>query len=209
MTVPRPKHTKPFLIYVPGLISLSLFFPLATFHLDKYGAFEKVRVMEVNWYSPEAVRPFDLKFPPDRLYYVITLTGNKRNDDVKLDYAEASIRKMALLHDRISGLRIHFTDAARYESFIRALDICLREDAIRYVPYKRDIWIFNVRRDEGVRASGSWNRGRMEKIIQRNVNDRMASPFRYEYDRRFWSMLIMILVLVVLSFRKGGSSATS
>ena len=177
MTVPRPKHTKPFLIYVPGLISLLLLFPLATFQLDKYGAFVKTRVMEVNWYSPEAVRPFDLKFPPERLYYVLTLTGNKKNDDLKLDFAEASIRKMVSRHDRINGLRLHFTDAARYESFIRALDICLREDAIRYVPYKRDIWIFNIYKAEDSKGLRNWSRGAMGNPIQRNEKDRKALPF--------------------------------
>ena len=177
MTEPRPKHTKPLLLYVPGLISLLLLFPLATFQLDKYGAFEKVRVMEVNWYSPKAVRWFDVKFPPERLYYVLTLTGNKKNDDLKLDYAEASIRKLVSRHDRINGLRLHFTDAARYESFIRALDICLRQDAIRYVPYKRDIWIFNIYKHEDSKELRNWNPRAMGNAIQLNENDHMHCLF--------------------------------
>ena len=57
MTSQRSKHTIHRRIYVPGLISLFLFFPIAMFQFNRHGAFEKLHVLEVNCYSPEHTRP--------------------------------------------------------------------------------------------------------------------------------------------------------
>jgi hypothetical protein len=169
--------------------------------LDQWGAFDKIRVLEVNWYSPEAVRPFDLKFPPDRRYQVLTLTGDKTADNIKLDFAQVAIQEMVANYDTVNGVRLHYTDTADYESFVRALDICLRQDAINYAPYKNDIWIFNVFKNEKSKSLLYWTCGLSRNILPVSRSERFAYAFHYVYDLRFWPVLIMIIVLVGVSFR--------
>lgn len=49
---------------------------------------------------------------------------------------------MLALFDTVNAIRVHFTDTARYESLIRLLDICNKEEVLTYAPYKDDVWIF-------------------------------------------------------------------
>lgn len=205
MTSQRSKHTNQCRIYVPGLISLVLFFPLAMFQLYRYGAFEKSYVSEVNWYSPELTRPHDLQFPPVRDYQVLTLNGNKKDDNTKRNFAQIAIREMLAMNDTVNGLRVHFTDTARYESFVRVLDICMQEGALTYAPYKNDVWIFNrIRNLEESKRISYWICGTLS--LKSNVPfsrcDTLSLPFRYDYDTRFWPILLMLVVLTGLSFRK-------
>jgi hypothetical protein len=196
----RQKHTKQRRFYVPGLISLFLFFPLALFQLKQYGAFEKSYALEVNWYSPELV---DLQFPPARQFQVISLNGNKRDDDIKLNFAQIAIQEMLAMNDTVNGVRVHFTDTARYESFIRVLDICLQEDGLSYAPYKNDVWIFNqnpITVLDGCIAFSHPFCGTFAGSIE---NGRVPFPFRYHYDTRFWPILLMLVALCTLSFTKG------
>lgn len=129
--------------YRPGQLSLLLLFPLSIFILDKYKAFDRPHVLEVCWYNPNDASPYALKFPPARTYLIVNLKGNLKNDEIKLDFAQQAIRKMLGNSDTTNGVRIHFTDKAKYASFIRALNICNDEGVRTFAPYKSDIWIFN------------------------------------------------------------------
>lgn len=160
MTSQRLKYINQRRIYVPGLISLVLLLPLTLFQLDQYGAFERAHVLEVNWYSPEHRRPYDLPFPPARQYQVFTLNGNEKDDKLKLAFVQLTVRKMLAMYDTVNGIRIHFTDTARYESFVRVLDICMRENALIYTPYKNDVWILNqIRNEEERKRISYWTCG--------------------------------------------------
>ena len=204
MTSQRLKHTSQRRIYVPGLISLFLFFPLALFQLDRHGSFEKLHVLEVNWYSPELTRPNDLRFPPTRAYQVLALNGNGKHDDEKLDFAQVAIREMLAMNDTVNGLKIHFTDNAKYESLVRALDICNRERGLTYVPYESDLWILNLNQKPVLHGCIAYSHpicGTFMGVTSKQ-NDDASFPFQYHYESRFWPILLMLILLTALSFRK-------
>lgn len=204
MTFQRSKHANQRRIYVPGLISLILFFPLAMFQLEQYKEFKKYYVLEVNWYSPELTRPHALKFPPVRKYQVLTLNGNKEDDNTKLDFARTTIREMLAMNDTINGVRVHFSDTARYESFVRALDICDRERGLTYAPYESDLWILNLNQTPVLNGCIAYSHPICGTFMSfaSNQNDEVPFPFRYHYESRFWPILLMLIVLMALSLRK-------
>ncbi len=132
-------------IYVGGSISLLLLFPLLMFQLHQYKAFEKHRVMEVTWYSPTSLYLPDSLNPPipkNRNFTTFNLSGNERDDNLKLDFAQLAVRELIQNPDTINAVRIHFADSSKYESFIRALTICQKEKVRFYIAYQSDLWIY-------------------------------------------------------------------
>ncbi len=204
MTFQRSKPTNQRRIYVPGLISLFLFFPLTMFQLDQYRASKKSYVLEVNWYSPELTRPDDLKFPPAREFQVLTLNGNRKDDHAKLDFAQIIIREMIAMNDTVKGLRVHFTDSAKYASLVRTLDICNRERGLTHVPYESDLWIFNLHQTPVLNGCIAYSHPICGTFMgfTSNQNGKVPFPFRYHYEARFWPILLTLIVLTALSFRK-------
>ena len=195
------------LFYVPGLISLSLFLPLTLSHLEQSNASRKSHALEVNWYSPEHAGPNDLPFPPVRQYHELTMTGCK-DDNTKLAFAQIAIREMLSMNDTVNGLKIHFTDTARYESFVQALDICNREDALTYAPYESDLWILNLHLNpkRGPTLGGciplSHRICGTSVHIGSTESGALPFAFRYHYDKTFFSILLILIILAVLSFKK-------
>ncbi|MDJ1500062.1 hypothetical protein [Xanthocytophaga agilis] len=134
--------------YVPGLISL-LVLP---FLLGKIYFHEKEkqnqRVMNIFWWNPELYvkypgfifNPFKIK----RNYTHITLTGDYEIDKVKLDYSQIRIREIVQSKDSINGVFFHFSDTAKYWTFVRALDICKIENISDYAPYKNDLCVYYI-----------------------------------------------------------------
>ena len=164
-------------------------------------------MLDVSWYSPQSDWPFELeynlKFAPARHYQLIIITGNRKEDETKLDYAQLAIREIVALGDTVNGVRVHFNDTARYESFVRVLNICLEEGMVPYVPYKKDIWIFNRigSVDEGKRPQYSFC-GMHGPRTHARSEGLLPFPLHYNYDKRLWPIFLTLTILAALSLRR-------
>jgi hypothetical protein len=81
-------------------------------------------------------------YPPARDYLTFVLTGNAVRDKIKLDYAQLIIREIETTEELTHGVNFHFTDSAKYWSFVKALDILSQEKATHYIAEHRDIWFW-------------------------------------------------------------------
>jgi hypothetical protein len=140
-----PRHK---IYYTGGLISLILLPVLCIIYIKKVKPETKFNVIEINWWTPNWNRldtynryPFEVH--PPRQFLDIILTGNDKEDKTKLDFAQLEIRRLLLLKDTIRGIHFLFTDNSKYESFIRVLNICIREKAKMYVVKGNEVWYFN------------------------------------------------------------------
>jgi hypothetical protein len=61
---------------------------------------------------------------PKRKFTSIELTGNENHDKRVLKIAEMQMKKMQVTHDTLNGVRFVFGNKSKYESFIKALDLC-------------------------------------------------------------------------------------
>lgn len=97
------------------------------------------------WYDPELPKKFPglIKFPlsPSRDYFSITLSGDRKSDENKLDLSRVRLGEMLKQKNSAKGIRYHFEENAEYWSFIKALDICQVEGAKTYLPYENDLWV--------------------------------------------------------------------
>ena len=139
----RPKR-----IYYPtGLISLVLLPLSGLLLLDYHHAFEKRRVIEVNWWSPALhernPNEYPLESHPLKNYTDFIIDGNDNNLESKILTAQLSIRKLMESKDTTKGIHFHFCDNAKYASFIKVINICLIENVKVFIPYESDIWILN------------------------------------------------------------------
>jgi hypothetical protein len=128
---------------------------------------------------------------------------NRKEDETKLDYAQLAIREIVALGDTVNGVRVHFNDTARYESFVRVLNICLEEGMVPYVPYKKDIWIFNRigSVDEGKRPQYSFC-GMHGPRTHARSEGLLPFPLHYNYDKRLWPIFLTLTILAALSLRR-------
>ena len=163
--------------YTPGMISLALLALLFIGLLLRYHKIQKYHVLEVNMF-PDPTRKHQGSFKrlhfeiPRRNYRIIALTGDPRADRAKLDTFQLQLRGLLLRKDTVNGLHLLFEDKARYESYVRAFNICLIEKAPVYIPQKNHLWLLYlepsvsrpdllecgniVLREEGV-AQSAWN----------------------------------------------------
>lgn len=129
------------LYYLPGLISLVLLPTLCIWNLDKQKAFDVPRVMEITWWNKIEELPFLVH--PDIEFIDINITGDDKQDKIKLDLAQLDVRQIVATKDTTKGVHFHFDDHAKYWTLIRALDICGTEHAKTYVPNDNDVWVYN------------------------------------------------------------------
>jgi hypothetical protein len=189
-------------IYVPGLLSLFLLFPLLMSKLSQWGIFHKDYVLEVTWYNPVAT-PYTQVFPlPSKNYTVVTLTGDASEDHIKIQYAKLLLKEMVHQFDTTRGVRIHFSDTAKYESFIKILDFCSQQDALGYAPHENDFWIFNRFKNEEEKKRRWFG----SCIVFTPINtdeekDEMAWVNAYTFEKKFWPLAVLFITLSVLSFR--------
>jgi hypothetical protein len=131
------------LFYTPGLVSLIFFPMLCFFYFNNHHVFD-IRVREVVFCNPELYKSnpdIYVENYPKREYVDINLTGDDREDKIKLNYAQLKIRELVLSKDSIKGVHFHFDDKAKYWTLIRAFDICEIENEKNYLPYQNDIWV--------------------------------------------------------------------
>ena len=135
--------------YVPGMVSLLLLWPLLYDWCQNEQASRDLRVLEVTIPNPKEILPDRIygltELPPERDYLTFELTGNAVTDKIKLDYAQIRIHEIGTGADQIHGINIHFTDATKYRSMIKAVDMLIQEKLnILWLWHKKDIWCFAI-----------------------------------------------------------------
>jgi hypothetical protein len=91
---PNLKYMKKPKLYIPGLLSLLLLFPLLINQLSQWHIFERDHVLEVAWFSPTQKNGYGQGFPPAKKYAVINLTGNSTHDSIKIEYTKVLLHEM-------------------------------------------------------------------------------------------------------------------
>jgi hypothetical protein len=105
--------------------------------------------------------------------------------------------------DTTSGVRVHFADTSKYESFIEVLDFCSQQDALIYAPYENNFWIFNRFKNEeekNYRPFGSCIPLSDRYIVEEN--DNAAWSYADVLDKKLWPLAVLFALLVGVSFRK-------
>lgn len=74
----------------------------------------------------------------------ITLTGETSEDKIKLDFAALETRRIIKENDSVHGIKIVFNDLAKYNSFIRILNIMDQEMARNYIYYDQIFWFYHI-----------------------------------------------------------------
>jgi hypothetical protein len=183
---------KRLLIYTPGVLSLLLLFPLLLNQLHQWGIFKKERVLEVTWHDPTLSQRFPsvkLFTIPTRDYTTINLTGDSA-DDVKIEYAKVLVNEMLAKFDTINGVRIHFEDAAKYDTFVKVLNFCNRHHRLGYAPYESDFWIFNrISSEENLTLFLCGFRCHIAEPPAVELTDKLAAAFNYNIETRYWPIV--------------------
>lgn len=110
--------------YQPGLITLALLPIMYCIHLG-YKCVDKKRVYAIQFNMPrKQSEKLYGKFPPDRKYEEVTLTGNQPADSIKIQQLENRIKSFAAKRDSINGICIHYGNSINYQTFITLIDIC-------------------------------------------------------------------------------------
>lgn len=143
------RHKK--IYYTPGLISLVFLPLLILWHLNKEGVFNRFSVIEINIWSPDWEIPHYSEplqdGHPKRNYTQIRMTGHEQEDNIKLSFAQLSMRELKLSEDVTEGIHIHFGDSSKYWALVKAIDICTFEQIKSWTLYKNELWIFNLKKD--------------------------------------------------------------
>jgi hypothetical protein len=174
--------------YTPGMISLAFLALLFTGLLLRYHRLQNYHVLEVNMF-PDPTRKHQGSFKrlhfeiPRRNYRTIALTGDLRTDRAKLDTFQLQLRGLLLRKDTVNGLHLLFEDKARYESYVRAFNVCLIEKASVYLPRKNHLWLlyFERSRDQYPPTVCGTSALRDEAVAQSDWNGKDKAT-----RRRFW-----------------------
>ena len=91
--------------------------------------------------EPSYVKHFT-PFLPKRNYIDINITGDKENDEMKLDFAHLKIRDIISHNNYTNGVHFKFGDSSEYWSLIKAIDILRFEQAKTYILIDNNLWFF-------------------------------------------------------------------
>lgn len=135
-------------IYYPaGLISL-IFLPLlCIWFINKNEPFKQYRIISATFVTNN--KSLDFAFVPAEItskrdFTYFTLTGNEKEDQLKVKQARIKIRELVRSQDTTLGVCFRFNDLAKFWTFVKAIEICRTENAKLFVPYENDIWIYNL-----------------------------------------------------------------
>ncbi len=201
------------LYYTSGIISLVLLPILCVWYLQKQKAFEKPRVLEINWWFNWNKHSDDFSFDvhPERRFVEIKLTGDDNENIIRLNYSQLEVRKPIESKDTTTGVHFIFEDNSKYWTFIRAVDICKIEKAVYFVPKDNDLWVFNYAprpvqtKMNNIPLMGPCvinfpteeqiNEGKMEEIEERN-------KYIIETAKTYSISGILFIVLLFLGIRR-------
>ncbi|WP_413666786.1 hypothetical protein ACEN9X_19890 [Mucilaginibacter sp. Mucisp86] len=135
--------------YVPGLISLVLFPMLCLMFLYQHKAFVHRGALNIAIVDPDMDRliakKYHVKIPPERSYTNVNLTGNAMGDQSLLEFARFEIKSMIRIKSKTLGIRFHFGNKMKYQTFVSVIDMCSVEEAIAWIPLNDDIYVFYVK----------------------------------------------------------------
>ena len=201
------------LFYSTGLISLILLPILCIFYLNKHKAFEKQRVVEVNWWTEEWAKRSMEEYPyeiyPKRNFIDINITGNDLENKIKLDFARLQIRKLISSQDTTKGVHFHFDEHSKFWTLIRAIDICKIEKAKMFVLKDNDLWIFIFEPRpkpivEEIKEIMYCGNGRMNYIVEKSQVEVTNEKINYVYGiaKQFWLSLLLFILMTILTIKK-------
>ncbi|MFZ4796236.1 MAG: hypothetical protein ACOYMA_02010 [Bacteroidia bacterium] len=136
------------LYYTSGLISLLLLPILCVLYLQKTKVFEPEYAIELNMWYPEQAKSwreygYDYDVHPNRNFINIYLTGNEKEDRIKLDFVQLQLRDLVKSKETISGVHIILGNNSKYWTLIEIINISMKERARRFTYIGNDFWFFN------------------------------------------------------------------
>jgi hypothetical protein len=135
--------------YAPGLISLVLFPMLCLMFLHQHKAFAHRGALNIAIVDPDMdklmEKKYHFKIPPERSYTSVNLTGNATGDQSLLEFARFEIKSMIRTKNTIWGIRFHFGNKMKYQTFVSVFDMCSVEESIGWIPHNDDIYVFYVK----------------------------------------------------------------
>lgn len=145
--------------YIPGIISLVIL-PIVFCFFAKQKIQHLPYVIRLNWADTiqwksedsEYNIPHPKNYLPERTYENIVFTGNQRDDNIKLQFAQIRIREILKTNDTLNGLHFLFEDSSTYGDFVGALDKLRIENADWFLPIDNSIWFFQFAPDTAKRT---------------------------------------------------------
>lgn len=137
--------------YIPGIISM-IFLPIAFYFFAKR-EMQKLLVwaIPIHWADTAFMNKkdaifsnFNWQFPPKRNYLDIVFSGNQKDDNIKLEFAQIRIKEILKTRDTVNGIHFLFTDSANYGTFVETLDRLQIEGAKTYMPLENNLWFYHI-----------------------------------------------------------------
>jgi hypothetical protein len=199
--------------YPAGLISLILLPTICIFYFYKHKAFEKLRVIEINWWTEEwgkrSMDEYSFEVYPKRKYIDINITGNDLENKIKLDFARLQIRKLVSTKDTTKGVHFHFDEQSKFWTFISAINICKIEKAKMFVPKDNDLWIYIFAprpkpKAEEIKPIMLCGNGRMNFILEKSKEEVAKEKINYIHGlaKQFWLSGLLFILMAILTIKK-------
>jgi hypothetical protein len=190
--------------YSAGLISIILLPIFCIIYLKNNDAFTNYGSIELQTWNGKDFEPEVTKFLNSKKFSIVTLTGNLKSYEAKLNIAEKQIKKLILSKDSINGIKFHFEAKSEYWAFVKVLDILQIENAKMYLSYKNDLWFANPReKKEKKIKSLSFFCGQTYTTISIEENVLITEWKKIiEIVKKFYLPIIVYILMIVFTFRR-------
>jgi hypothetical protein len=131
--------------YAPGLIILMLLPALCFMFLYQHNAFAHKGVLNIAIVDPDIAMKYHFTIPPERSYISVNFTGSVSDDQSLLDFARLEIKSMIRTKSKTLGIRFHFGNKTKYQTFVSVIDMCSADEAIAWISLKDDIYVLHVK----------------------------------------------------------------
>ncbi|MBE8728022.1 hypothetical protein [Flavobacterium hungaricum] len=137
MTKERTKRRRIF--YVLGMISLVLIPLFCLYHFYKVNAFRIEGA--IKFYSPPDSVMTEKFLAVKRNYRIIDFNNSLNLEHKKIKNLQFALRKLNKENDTVNGIKIHLDKKAKYEVYVKVLEILELEKMPYYMPYKDDFLV--------------------------------------------------------------------
>lgn len=127
------------IFYVPGMISLVLIPLFCFYHFYKVNAFRIEGV--IKFYSPSDSAMTEKFLAIKRNYRIIDFNNSLDVEHKKINNLQFALRKLNKENDTVNGIKIHFDKKAKYEVYVKVLEILELEKMPYYMQYKDDFLV--------------------------------------------------------------------
>jgi len=207
--------------YVPGMISL-IFLPiLCVWYLNEHKNVQRC----IELCAPERYIPnkndgrlhFDttlLSLPENKRKYInFKMNGNFINDENELTSFNNHVLDIVENEDTINGLHITFEDNAKYNTFIKVIDIC-KKDSFRpsYLFYDNEFWYFHREWNDSIkkvikdRFKNSKSNSHSDFFVNDVVYIKPELPFwennsLLSNSLKLWPLFLVFIAFSIISIR--------